>query len=121
LDSATALAFELLLIQELDEGRRALVIDLSGCEFLGSMALATLVHAKHHAERTATALTLAGMNRIIARTLYATGLEPLFNVYPSAAEAVEALSRDQTGTEGAVPQSSRTPAYPHAPIRPLRR
>lgn len=106
LDSATVPAFEMLLIRELDDGCRCLVIDLAGCEFLGSMALAALVHVQHHTERTAAALALAGMNRIISRTLYATGLEPLFTTYPSVTDAVEALIGDQSGTEGAVPKSS---------------
>lgn len=106
LDSTTVPAFELMLIQELNEDRRALVIDLSGCEFLGSTGLAALVEVQHRAELTATALALAGITRIIARTLYATGLDQLFKTYPSVADAVEALGHDRTDTEGAVPQSS---------------
>jgi anti-sigma B factor antagonist len=90
----TTPSFQRLLIQELDDGCRALVIDLCGCEFLGSMGLAALVDGKQQAERTATALAVAGMNRIVGRALHATGLEPLFNTYPRATDAISALSQD---------------------------
>jgi anti-anti-sigma regulatory factor len=36
-------------------------------------------------------LALAGMNRTVARSIEATGLEPLFDIYPGADDAAAAL------------------------------
>lgn len=91
LDMQTAPSFAQLLTQELGAGNRALVVDLSGCEFLGSSGLAALVEAKHRADSTSTSLLLAGLNRVASRALEATGLESLFTTHTTVADAISSL------------------------------
>lgn len=81
-----------LLLQQLRGECRGLIVDLSGCEFLGSSGLSALLEGKQQADRTSIPIVLAGMKRIAARALQVTGLESMFPTYPSAAAAVTALS-----------------------------
>jgi anti-anti-sigma factor len=105
LDMQTAPSFKQLLVQELSGGCRALIVDLSECEFLGSSGLTALVEARDRADSTSTRVALAGMSRITSRALEATGLDSLFAIHPSVAGAVSTL-----GTVARVdPDGSRTP------------
>jgi len=92
LDILTGPSLTQLLLQELDGDCRGLIVDMSGCEFLGSSGLAALLEGKQRAEDTSTPMVLAGMNRIASRALQATGLETMFPTYPSAQDAIAALS-----------------------------
>jgi anti-anti-sigma factor len=92
LDMQTAPALAHLLVQELSAGCRALVVDLRGCEFLGSSGLAALVEGKHRADSRSTSMVLAATNRSAVRALQVTGLESMFETYPSTDDAVSALN-----------------------------
>jgi anti-sigma B factor antagonist len=92
LDMLTGPSLAQLLLQELGGECRGLIVDMGGCEFLGSSGLAALLEGKQQADSTAIPIVLAGMNRIATRALQATGLESVFRTYPSAEEAVSALS-----------------------------
>ena len=82
-----------LLVQELDGDCRGLIVDMSGCEFLGSSGLAALVEGKRRADSTAppVPVVLAGVSRIASRALEVAGLQPLFASYASAEEATAAF------------------------------
>jgi anti-sigma B factor antagonist len=92
LDMQTGPSLTQLLVQELSGGCQGLIVDMSGCEFLGSSGLAALVEGKQQADSTSIPIVLAGLNRIAARALAATGLESMFQTYPSAEVAVLTLS-----------------------------
>jgi anti-anti-sigma factor len=92
LDMQTAPALTHLLVQEITADCRGLIVDLGGCEFLGSSGLAALLDGKRRAESTSTTMVLAGMNRIAIRALQATGLESMFQTYSTTDDAVSALS-----------------------------
>jgi anti-anti-sigma factor len=59
---------------------------------LGSSGMSALLEAKQQADSMAVPIVLAGMKRIAARALQVTGLQSMFPTYPSAEEAVSALS-----------------------------
>lgn len=92
LDMATTPALGQLLDQELGQRPPVLLVDLSGCEFMGSSGLAVLVAAREQATGTGTQLALAGLTRTVTRALAATGLESLFDIHPSTDEALASLS-----------------------------
>jgi anti-sigma B factor antagonist len=92
LDMSTGPSLTQLLLQELGAECRGLIVDLSGCEFLGSSGLAALLEGKQQADSTSIPIVLAGMNRIATRALQATGLGSLFPTYPSTRDAAAALS-----------------------------
>jgi anti-sigma B factor antagonist len=85
------------LAQQFTRGCQILVVDLSGCDFLGSSGLAVLVEARERAIETSTSFALAGLNRIASRALQATGIEGLFDIYPNAGDAVAALGGESGG------------------------
>jgi anti-sigma B factor antagonist len=93
LDMVTAPSLTQLLAQELAADHRGVVVDLSGCGFLGSSGLASLVEARERATERGLTLALAGLTPITARALEATALKPLFDTYPTVDDAVATLSR----------------------------
>jgi len=95
LDMLTAPSLTRVLGQQFAEGCQVLVVDLSGCEFMGSSGLAVLVETRERANDTSARLALVGLTRITSRALRATGIEGLFSIYPSAAEAVAALDGER--------------------------
>jgi anti-anti-sigma factor len=94
LDMVTTPAFGHLLTQELDNADAAVLVDLSGCDFMGSSGLAALIAAREHADRTFTRLVLAGLNRTVKRSFAATNLDPLFTIYPTTGDALADLTSD---------------------------
>jgi len=92
LDILTGPSLTQLLIQELSGECRGLIVDMSGCNFLGSSGISALLESKQQADTTSVPFVLAGMNRIASRALQVTGLESMFPIHPSAAAAVSALS-----------------------------
>jgi anti-sigma B factor antagonist len=93
-DMVTTPAFGQLLSQELAAGHPVLLVDLGGCEFMGSSGLAALMAARDQASQTGTQLALTGLTRTVARALAATGLEPLFVIYPGLEAALSLAAGD---------------------------
>lgn len=93
LDMQTAPSFAQLLNQELGNGCRALIVDLTGCEFLGSSGLSALVEGKDQADSSSISLVLSGLSRVAKRAIEATGLNSVFATHISTDDAISALSR----------------------------
>ncbi|HUO33491.1 MAG TPA: STAS domain-containing protein [Candidatus Acidoferrum sp.] len=71
---------------------RALVIDMTGVSHIDSMAVGGLVRAYVSCQKSGRKLALVGLNRRVLNILSITGVEPLFEMYASAAEAENALA-----------------------------
>jgi anti-anti-sigma factor len=65
----------------------ALVVDMTGVEFLGSSGLAALVHAQQRAPQS-TPVRVAADNDAVLRPLQITGLLQQFDLYSSVPAAV---------------------------------
>jgi anti-sigma B factor antagonist len=91
IDLLTARTLQQILARELGAGHQAVLVDLSECEFMGSAGLAALVASRGRARTGGTTFALAGMNSSVARSIEATGLDPLFEIYPRAEDAAAAL------------------------------
>jgi anti-sigma B factor antagonist len=91
IDLLAARTLQQVLAREVGAGHQAVLVNLSACEFMGSAGLAALVACRGRARSGGTVLALAGMNRTVARSIEATGLEPLFDIYPGADDATAAL------------------------------
>jgi len=100
LDMMTVPAFEQMLAGETRAGHEVLIVDLSGCQFMGSSGLATLVEAHDRARRDGTVFALAGLTRTLARGIEITGLDSLFDIYPSVEEAAAATSGSAASPSG---------------------
>jgi anti-sigma B factor antagonist len=92
LDVVTTPTLDQLITQELDSRRALLLLDLAGCDFMGSSGLAVLMSAREHSTDTPTRFALAGLNRTVTRALQAVGLEALFDIYPTTPAALSSLS-----------------------------
>lgn len=71
---------------------RGLVIDMSGVSHVDSTAIGGLVRTYVSCQKGGRKLALAGTNRRVLNVLSITGVEPLFEIYATVAEAEAALS-----------------------------
>ena len=72
----------------LDSGRRRLVVDLAGVDFLDSTGLAALVAGLNLAREVGGSLTLACPQERLVRLLRITGLDEVFVVHATMADAL---------------------------------
>jgi anti-sigma B factor antagonist len=68
-----------------------LIIDLTDTPSLDSMAVGTLVRAYVSCQKAGRKLVLVGLNYRVKNILQITGVDPLFEIYPSITEAQAAL------------------------------
>ena len=75
------------------EGAGAVLVDLSGCTFLDSTALAILVEATRRLGHTNGALRIIGAAPAVRRPFEITGLDRSFAFYPTRVAALDGESR----------------------------
>jgi anti-sigma B factor antagonist len=83
------------LLETIDKGARAVLVDLSDCDFIDSTGLATLVAAwKALEERNGAqgSLILCCPDEQVERLFKLTGLDEAIRILPGRDEAIEALS-----------------------------
>jgi anti-anti-sigma factor len=68
-----------------------LIVDFTEVESLDSMAIGTLVRAFVSCHKTGRKLVLVGLNYRVKNILQITGVDPLFEIYPTIADAQGAL------------------------------
>jgi anti-anti-sigma factor len=88
LDALTVPALGGLIGELLEDGCRALLLDLYSCPFLGSAGLAALVDGHDQATAAGTRFALIRPSAIGARALATTGLDSHFQTFPSLTAAV---------------------------------
>ncbi len=71
---------------------RRLIIDLTDVPSVDSMAVGALVRTYVHCQKTGRRLAFVGMNPRVKSVLRLTGVDPLFDLYASVAEAEAALA-----------------------------
>jgi anti-anti-sigma factor len=70
---------------------RGLVIDMTGVTHVDSTAIGGLVRTYVSCQKNGRKLALAGTNRRVLNVLAITGVEPLFDTYPTVDEAEKSL------------------------------
>lgn len=70
----------------------ALILDLTAVPYVDSMAIGSLVQAYVSCRKAGRKLALAGLSHRVAAMLRITSIEPLFAIYPTAAEAESGLA-----------------------------
>lgn len=81
------------LTQLFDAGRRTVVVDLTSVTFLDSTGLGTLVAARNRAEEAGGQLPIIGSGEQVLKLFRITGLDEVFEIYPSIEAAVAATPR----------------------------
>lgn len=89
-DSSTADQFEQAVMSPIGEGKKNLVLDLSGVEFLSSAGLRTLVMARKEVQKSSGAVRLAQPSQRVRDTLDIAGLDVLFETFPDRESAIAA-------------------------------
>lgn len=93
LDIATAPSVRAALVQESAEGKRNVVVDLTGLDFLDSTGLGALIGAHKRALDNSGDLRLVVSEGPISRLLNITGLMKVFSVYGSLEAALAGRDR----------------------------
>ena len=89
-DLATVPDFEAAITEALTQEPTALVVDLSGVDFLASAGLQTLVATHESVSKTARFAVVAN-GPATSRPIQLTGLDQIFSLFPTLAEAIGAL------------------------------
>ena len=92
IDLYTAPRFKDVVMHSIDDGAQRVVVDLTGATFIDSTALGVLVGAGKRLHLVQGALAIACLNGNIRRILEITGLDGVFAICPTRAEALEALA-----------------------------
>jgi anti-sigma B factor antagonist len=95
IDLFTAPELKQRLSSLIDSGRRLLVIDLSETTFLDSTALGALIGAVKRLRAHDGELVIVNRDETIAKTFEITGLDQIFTIRPTRAEALEAFAGRQ--------------------------
>ena len=91
-DIFTAPQFKECMVELLDSGVRRLVIDLSEVTFIDSTALGVLIGGVRRVHGVGGAMALVVTSRPVERVLGVTGLDRVFAMYATRAEALEAIA-----------------------------
>lgn len=78
------------LLQIIDSGQQSVVVDLSWLSFIDSTGLGALVAARNQAEQASVALRIACKSERMLKLFRITGLDAVFEIYPTLAAAVAA-------------------------------
>jgi anti-sigma B factor antagonist len=95
IDLFTAPELKAALAAAVDAGRTRIVVDLSETSFLDSTALGVLIGAIKRLRSRDGVLTIVNTDRNIAKTFEITGLDQIFTIRPTRAEAIDALDADE--------------------------
>lgn len=93
-DIASVKALQDVLREALDSGRRLLVVDLEGLDYLDSTGLGCVTASRREAREAGGDLVLVCTRPRVLRLFTITGLDQLFTVYRQRHEAVAKLAGD---------------------------
>lgn len=92
LDLLTTQTLEERLKEALSPPNNAVVLDLSGVQFLGSAALSTLLACAESAKSGGIDFRLVASERATLRPLEMTGVQSSFTIFDSVEDAVSSMS-----------------------------
>ncbi len=78
------------IVEALDNGARALVLDLSEVTFFASSGIAALAHAREYAKESGNRLIHVVASRSVRRSLEATAMDRLLPLHETVDEALAA-------------------------------
>ena len=108
LDLNTAPELLQALTRLVDDGRRAVVVDLTGVDFCDSSGLSVLVRVRNRLTELGGSVTLAAATPIVQRVLEVSGLDEIFGTYPSVEAARAAAAEEDSGNGPVASDGGRT-------------
>ena len=94
LDGAASQALTAQAIRSLDQGGRALLLDLEPLTYLTSEGFRALLHTRKAATETQANLVLCGLNGFALELFGISGLQEQFAAYPTRQDALAALASE---------------------------
>ena len=98
LDLFTAPELKSALSEAIESGHTRIVVDLTDTTFLDSTALGVLIGAVKRLRSRDGRLTIVNVDDNIAKTFEITGLDQIFPISPTRAEAVKALDAEEAAS-----------------------
>jgi len=92
LDSVTSSTYETALLALLNDGRRGMVVDLAGVDYLSSAGIRVLLVLFKRASDAKVSLVVARPQAHVAEILEIAGLDDILTIYPSTEEAAQAIA-----------------------------
>jgi len=89
MDATLASALDDLLQTLIQQGRTRLVVDFEKVSYLASSGLKALIAARRTTHAAGGEIVLAGLSPRVREVLEITGLDRLFRIVPSRAEALD--------------------------------
>ena len=96
IDLFTAPELKSALSEAIESGHTRIVVDLTDTTFLDSTALGVLIGAVKRLRSRDGRLTIVNVDDNIAKTFEITGLDQIFPISATRAEAVHALDAEET-------------------------
>ena len=96
-DLYTAPEFKERLVQEIEDGKKQLVVDLSKATFIDSTTLGVLVGGVKRLRPTGGSLSLVCTDQNITKIFEITGLDRVFPIHKSRDEALQNAGSAQPG------------------------
>ena len=91
IDLYTAPEFKERMVQVIEDGKKQVIVDLSKATFIDSTTLGVLVGGVKRLRPNDGQLSLVCSDRNITKIFEITGLDRVFAIYPTRAEAVATL------------------------------
>lgn len=98
LDAYSAAHFRGALISLTQEGHRFVVLHLGALDFIDSVGLGSMVSIYTRLKKAGGSFYIAAPSEQISKVLHITGLDALFPLYASDAEAMAAAARVAAGS-----------------------
>ena len=110
IDIYTTPQFKEAVSAAIDEGKPAIIINMSKVAYMDSSGFGTLLSATKRLRPLNGALYLSGCNEAITRMLQITRLNTIFGVYPTEDDAVAAVHAAPATAPAAIGSPAPTPA-----------
>ncbi len=112
-----AIEFKTILISEIDNGCKKMIIDLSGCEYMDSTFLGTIVVAFKKITNVNGNLVLISPKTFAYNMLHVTGTLKLFDAFESMDEALQYF--DNINPPSAKETSNKAKGLEPQAVRPI--
>ena len=91
-DVYTAPALRVRLIEAVESDCRAIIVDMTGVEFIDSSGLGVLVSILKRVSEKGSTMTIVSDREVVLKVFRITGLDRVFPIVPTLAEATRSLA-----------------------------
>lgn len=93
LDSNTCSDVEKRILDSINSGVKAIILDFSALDYISSAGIRILVHCHKELEKQGGNIILSGIPKPIENVLYITGFLPYFKIYERKGQAIASIEQ----------------------------